>query len=223
LTITYGYVEQESEAVAFTSSKYSPDSQVFAGAGKMATALLVIDMQNVFHSMVRSSLAQVLTLISAFERASLPIIFTQHGHTSDELSGAAPNQLVRLWGAAGCIASGSTDWEFMPEIERHISQGRVLAKNTYDAFVNTGLEKVLRDELRASRVVICGVMSDHCCQTTGIAAFNRGFQTWYVRDACGSASEEQHMEGVRSFEKLCGNSMTADEVVGTLGIGDSSV
>ena len=74
----------------------------------------------------------------------------------------------------------------------------MVAKNTYDAFVNTDLEGLLRGK-GVQKVVVCGVLTDCCCDTTAKSAFNRGFETVIVGDACGTASEEQHEDGLRVF------------------------
>ena len=42
-------------------------------------------------------------------------------------------------------------------------------------------------------------MTDCCCNMTGASAFNRGFETWMLRDACPSASKTQHEAGLRGF------------------------
>ena len=182
----------------------------------MSTALCVIDMQMIFRPMVELSLKNTLTLISHFKSANLPIIFTQHGHSEDELSGRVPNQIVSRWGREGSVAIGSPDWEFIPDISECVSSiTPVIAKNSYDAFVNTRLESLLREQ-GVQRVVICGTMTDFCCDTSARSAANRGFETWFVADACGTASKEQHEEGIHAFEKLFRQTYETTEVLAEL-------
>ena len=64
-------------------------------------------------------------------------------------------------------------------------------KTAYDAFVKTDLEERLRRE-GVERVVCCGVLTDACCDATSKSAFNRGFETWLVGDACGTGDPEVH-------------------------------
>ena len=182
----------------------------------MATALLVVDMQHVFLSMTALALPNVLKLCDLFKNSDLPLIFTQHGHSKEELAPPYRNQLVRKLGPDGAIATGSRDWELLPEIKEMAREHRVVAKNTYDAFLNTDLEDRLK-EGAVGRVVVCGVMTDLCCDTTARSAFNRGFETWLVQDACGSASKEQHEAGLRGFGFGCGEVLTTAEVVKRLG------
>lgn len=88
-----------------------------------------------------------------------------------------------------------------------------MAKNTYDAFINTGLEGILRGK-NVEKVVVCGVMTDCCCDTTARAAFNRGWETCLVGDACASANQRQHEAGLRAFGFAFGEVVRTEEVVG---------
>jgi nicotinamidase-related amidase len=146
------------------------------------------------------------------------MVFTQHGHSAEELRPPYKNQLVRRWGASGSIKTGTPDWELIPEITKTISERMhvLKGKNTYDAFINTNLEEILEAEgvkKGEVRVVVCGVMTDCCCDTTGRAAFNRGFETWLVKDACGTATPEQHEAGLRGFGYAFGDVVTTRETI----------
>lgn len=101
-------------------------------------------------------------------------------------------------GPDGSIARGSSDWELIPELQQLAKNCAKVQKNTYDAFINTELGALL-EEGQVERVVVCGVMTDCCCDTTARSAFNRGYETWLVSDACGSANKTQHEAGLRGF------------------------
>ena len=60
-------------------------------------------------------------------------------------------------------------------------------------------------------------MTDCCCDTTGRAAFNRGFETWLVGDACGSVNRTQHERGLKVFEFGFGEVLPTREVLQRLG------
>ena len=178
----------------------------------MATALLIVDMQHVFLEMTSTALPNVLKLIDHFKAKAMPCIFTQHGHTKEELTPPYKNQLVRKWGPNGSIAIGSRDWEMIPEVACKAEGYPLVGKNTYDAFINTNLGKIL-EERKIERLVVCGVMTDCCCDTTARSAFNRGFETWLVKDACGSANKQQHEAGLRGFGFAFGDVVTTSEVM----------
>lgn len=92
------------------------------------------------------------------------------------------------------------------------SKSPVVDKNTYDAFINTNLASLL-EERKVERIVVVGVMTDCCCDTTARSAFNRGYETWLVKDACGSASKAQHEAGLRGFGFAFGEVLTTNEVI----------
>lgn len=183
----------------------------------MVTALLVVDMQHVFLNMTTTALPNVLKLIDHFKALSLPIIFTQHGHTKEELTPPYKNQLVRKWGPNGSIAIGTKDWELLPEIAQKVEDYPTVGKNTYDAFIDTNLRTLL-SEKDIERVVVCGVMTDCCCDTTARSAFNRGFETWLVEDACGSANKMQHESGLRGFGFAFGDVVKTQDVMDKLNV-----
>ncbi|KAJ9667341.1 hypothetical protein H2201_002542 [Coniosporium apollinis] len=210
----------------------------------MPPALLIIDMQNIFAPMTKTALPKIQHLHAFFASKGWPRIFTQHGHSKAELTPPFTNQLVRKWGPEGSIARGSHDWEFMPAIQKLVdadaeaSSGNdgkkgdappIIPKNTYDAFLGivpsttsvsapSQLEELLRAR-KVTKVVVCGVMTDCCCDTTARSAFNRGFETWLVSDACGSANRKQHEAGLRGFGFAFGEVVTMEEVVERLGTG----
>lgn len=178
----------------------------------MATALLVVDMQHLFLDMTTTALPNILKLSQHFRASSLPLIFTQHGHSKEELTPPYKNQLVRKWGSNGSIATGSKDWELIPEMKSIAKDYNVVAKNTYDAFINTDLDHLLEKD-SIEKVVVCGVMTDCCCDTTARSAFNRGYETWLVNDACGSANKKQHEAGLRGFGFAFGEVLSTEEVM----------
>ncbi|KUI55186.1 Nicotinamidase 3 [Cytospora mali] len=192
------------------------------------TALLVIDMQNFFSSMTTTALPNVKKLISFFQSTSAPIVFTQHGHTTEELTTVpSPNQLVRKWGPGGSIAQGSDDWELQDAIKELLPGSnspagawpKLIDKNTYDAFINTDLARVL-EGAGVDRAVVCGVMTDCCCDTTARSAFNRGYETWLVSDACGSANKTQHQAGLKGFGFAFGEVLTTNAAIKLLKDGE---
>ena len=179
----------------------------------MAAALLIIDMQKIFLPMTGGPIIpNIQSLVSHFRSHSLPCIFTQHGHTEAELIPPFKNQLVRKWGPEGSIKKSTEDWKLIEEIAALVSKSPVVGKNTYDAFINTNLASIL-EELDVERVVVVGVMTDCCCDTTARSAFNRGYETWLVEDACGSANKRQHEAGLRGFEFAFGEVVKTQDVL----------
>ena len=184
----------------------------------MKTALVIVDMQNAFtkpRDIMEKPLPYIKKLHTFFDRQGWLIIFTQHGHTIEDLSPPIRNQLVRKLGPDNVLKSGSHDWELIPEMWKLAKDAPVVAKNTFDAFQNTRLKAVLQAG-EVDRVVIAGVKTINCCLATSISAFVQDHETWLVSDACNSDSEEDHECALRAARADLIDTFTTEEVISTL-------
>jgi bifunctional isochorismate lyase / aryl carrier protein len=73
--------------------------------------------------------------------------------------------------------------------ELDLSKGIVINKSQYDAFHNTALEQNLHQK-HISQVVISGVMTHLCCETTARSAFTRGFEVFFLVDGTATYNAE---------------------------------
>jgi len=78
------------------------------------------------------------------------------------------------------------------------SDGIIIEKNQYDAFYNTNLEQILHEN-NISQVIVCGVLTNICCETTARSAFVRGFETFFTIDGTAAYSEEHHMATISNL------------------------
>jgi ureidoacrylate peracid hydrolase len=72
----------------------------------------------------------------------------------------------------------------------------------FDAFQWTSLEPLLRG-LAVSRLVICGVVTNLCVETTVRSAFMRDYPVTLIEDACAAKTRRLHelsVEVLRSYE-----------------------
>lgn len=162
--------------------RYSPD----------ASALLVIDMQEYFlrsdsHAFVpsaRSVIAHIRWLLRLYRARSRPVIFTYFGVRHDE-----DDPVRRWWGET--VRDGSRDSRLTAELPR--SDGDlVLRKTTYSAFHGTSLERSLRRRGTQS-VLVTGVLTNLCCETTARDACVRGFDVFFAADATATLSETMQL------------------------------
>jgi len=79
--------------------------------------------------------------------------------------------------------------QIVPELKS--TQGNLIEKSQYDAFLNTGLEKLLKEK-GIKQVVIGGVMTHLCCETTARSAFMRGFEVFFLVDGTATYNESFH-------------------------------
>ncbi len=146
-------------------------------------ALLVIDMQNEFVSAAEPILAEVNATIVSARRAGIPVIFSQHGHPNPE-SEEKTSVLVRWWGASGSIRKGSHAWKLLSDLDVASNEVILDEKITYDAFYRTRLKSLL-DEQNVDTVIISGVLTQLCCETTARSAFVQNYDVIFLSDGTG--------------------------------------
>ncbi|KAJ1440438.1 Isochorismatase-like [Sesbania bispinosa] len=148
-------------------------------------ALLVIDMQNYFSSMATPILDNLNTTINLCRRASIPVIFTRHRHKSPSDHG-----MLEEWWFGDLIIDGTVESHLMAALDRK-GEDMVAEKNTYSAFRNTGLQEKLV-EMGVEEVIVTGVMTNLCCETTAREAFIRGFRVFFSTDATATSDKDLH-------------------------------
>ncbi len=159
-----------------------------------ASALLVVDMQRFFLDPASPTftcggvaiLPVVKGLIGAFRRAERPVIFTRHVHHPGDLDSG----IMGWWWEGKCV-EGSPESEIHPDLVPTPAE-KVVLKHRYSAFYNTDLETVLRC-LKVEDVVVSGVMTNLCCESTARDAYYRDYRVFFLADGTGSVSEEMHV------------------------------
>lgn len=158
------------------------------------SALIVIDMQKYFLGPRVASLLDagtailpnVKALVDWYRRNGRPVILTRHVHKED---GSDLGILGEWWD------DHSMEGTEESEIHDSIVPGPddiVMFKNRYSAFYGTDLEGMLRS-LNVKEVVISGVMTNICCESTARDAFFRDMWVRFVADATATITEEMHV------------------------------
>jgi biuret amidohydrolase len=95
----------------------------------------------------------------------------------------------------------------------------VVNKTTFGAFNSSSLELVLR-ELGAQNLVITGISTNCCVETTARDAADRGFGCVIVDEATADYDQDAHDAALRAFHFNFGRvAGTASEVIATAGAG----
>jgi bifunctional isochorismate lyase/aryl carrier protein len=153
-------------------------------------ALLIIDMQRYFveegsHAglpSVAPIIPRIRKLAETFQKVRQPVILTRHLNTQQDAK-----MLAQWW--ADVITEESELSEIAPEL--NLPNTTIIRKTQYDAFFQTSLEKVLR-ERGVHQLVITGVMTHLCCETTARSAFVRGFKVFFPIDGTATNDENHH-------------------------------
>ncbi len=177
-------------------------------------ALLVIDMQRYFcdpaapaYSLdFESAIEPCNTLIRKFEKLGFPVFFTQY-YTRGE-----KDPTVRWWGAS---LDRDSEWVSL-DTRLHVPKSATcLFKHTYGTFASTGLALELK-ELKCDSVVVCGVMTDLCCETTAREAFDRGFIVYFIGDATATSDPMLHFSALATLAHGFAFLLTAEEMLDLL-------
>ena len=156
------------------------------------TALLVVDMQRYFKELSEPILKNVLSLIETCRKKGVRTIFTRHGHPDPVKDGG---MLSQWWGEL--IICGTNEWELMDELNPAETEP-IIDKNRYSAFFNTGLDEQLRG-VGVGDLIISGVMTNCCCETTARDAFVRDYRVFFVSDATATVDEELHLASLKNL------------------------
>lgn len=161
---------------------------------KGRAALLVVDMQYFFLEPSSPTftcgglaiLPNLKKVIQAFRQADRPVIFTRHVHHPGRLDAG-----IMDWWWEGMCLEGSPESEIHQDISPMPNE-KVIFKHRYSAFYNTDLETVLRC-LQVEDVVIAGIMTNMCCESTARDAYYRDYRVFFPADGTGSITEEMHL------------------------------
>lgn len=183
------------------------------------TALVIIDMQRDFLepggfgetlgndvSLLKAAVAPIRSVLDAARDAGMLVIHTREGHRGD-LSDAPPLKVERgephlRIGAPGpmgrILIRGEPGHDIIPELYPADSEP-VIDKPGKGAFYQTELELMLRNR-RIDNLLVCGVTTEVCVNTTVREGNDRGFRCIVLSDCCASYFPEFHVAGLQMIK-----------------------
>jgi len=176
------------------------------------SALLVIDMQRFFldkgsHAylpMAKPIVSRIRKLIKFYRAKGLPIIFTRHAVKKGEDAGI----MARWW--RDTIREGTPASRIIPQL-KPLKNELVIRKTRYSAFYGTRLAEVLKRH-KARRVVITGVLTHLCCETTARDAFMRDYEVYFVTDATATDNRDLHLSSLKTLSDGFAIPVTTKEI-----------
>jgi len=157
----------------------------------MKTALLVVDVQNIYTDessgmyckQAQKTLSNINKLVERFEHDGNPIVLVRHIHKPDG------SDLGRMFDFAGPaedfnFKGGTKEVEFSAELRRP-KNAIELVKTRYSSFIATDLDQTLK-KTAVGRVVICGFMTNFCCDSTARDAHDLDYFVDFIADATGT-------------------------------------
>jgi biuret amidohydrolase len=180
------------------------------------TALVIIDMQRDFLepggfgealgndvSLLKAAVGPCGEVLAAARRAGIFVIHTREGHRPD-LTDAPPIKLERggpaaRIGAPGpmgrILVRGEPGHDIIPELYPAAGEP-VIDKPGKGAFYQTDLELMLKNR-GIETLLVCGVTTEVCVNTTVREANDRGFRCIVLADCCASYFPEFHDMGLK--------------------------
>jgi nicotinamidase-related amidase len=145
------------------------------------TALIIIDIQNDYfpegnHPLARpiEATEQAVKILTVFREKNLPLFYIQHFNTREGADYLVPD------------SEGAEIHSLVAPLENEV----VISKHFPNAFRETDLlEKV--KEANVNHLVVLGMMSHMCVESTTRAAFDLGFTVTVAEDACTTTSLER--------------------------------
>ena len=178
-------------------------------------ALIIIDMQRDFLepggfgaalgndvSRLQAAVAPCQAVLAAARRAGMLVIHTREGHRPD-LSDAPPLKIERgdpslRIGATGpmgrILVRGEPGHDIIAELYPIVGDP-VIDKPGKGAFYQTEFELMLRNRA-IETLLVCGVTTEVCVNTTVREANDRGFRCIVLADCCASYIPQFHEAGL---------------------------
>lgn len=174
-------------------------------------ALLVLDAQKYFFSVdshafvpsVKAIIPNILDLIEFFYLHNRPIYFSKHVNDHDNAG------MMAVWWRE-LLKIDSDLSNFIQDID--ISKGVVIQKERYDAFWKTPLNELLKNA-GVEQVVICGVMTHLCCESTARSAFIHDYKVFFTIDGTATYSEDLHTASLLTLSHGFAKTILCKEII----------
>lgn len=129
---------------------------------------------------------------------------------------ASPGGILHTMKEVGAFAAGTKGAENIDDLEQfgdHIVY--VGGKIGFNAFANTELETILRGRDIES-VLICGMVTSLCIDSSGRAAYERGYDVTIVSDCTSGRTATEHEFYCQSVFPLYGAAKSSDDILAAM-------
>jgi nicotinamidase-related amidase len=163
------------------------------------TALLIIDVQNGLFTIKdfpihneEILINNIQTLLRKARKAKIPVIYIQHNDPKGQV-----------------LEKGTNNWKIRSEIKPKDTD-IIIQKEYPDSFLDTLLDEELKKH-KINRLIIAGLATDMCIDTTVKSAFSHGYKVVLIQDAHSTMDSEilkapqiiaHHNDILQSFSKL---------------------
>lgn len=183
------------------------------------SALLVIDMQNdflnpkspAFTENAQYIIPNLKKLITTARQSKIPVIYTVHCHEDPKIDGGMTAQWWPEIRNRSTLVAGSKGAEIIDDL-KPLNKEKIIYKHRYSAFYNTDLEIYLRG-LDVTDLILTGIMTGICVESTARDAFFRDFRIFIVADATAAGEYELHINSLKILAYAFAHITTTKEIL----------
>jgi nicotinamidase-related amidase len=162
---------------------------------------------------VDQTLANTIKLLNAAISAGMTVISTPIILTSDYRGLAESVGILGTIKESGAFRSGTPGAETIPEIIAYGDQIiYVNGKQGFNGFSNTELDRVL-SEKGIKRLLLAGMITSLCIDSTGRAAYERGYRVTIVSDCVSARTPAEQDFYCQNIFPLYADVMDSDQVI----------
>ncbi len=157
-----------------------------------------------------------LALLRAVEDSPVTIVSTPIQFTDDYSELVDPVGILKTIRECGAFRRGRPGGQIIPELEAMGARIEHLpGKRGLNAFSNTDLERVLR-ERGITNIVLAGVVTSVCIDSTGRSAHERGFSVTVLSDCTGGRTRYEQDFYCKEVFPLYADVKTSAEIIAAL-------
>ncbi len=168
----------------------------------------------------RTTIPNTKALLDRFRKLNMPVVHTRHGSLLADGSDMIERRQRRDEDALvesekpAMWSKGDFEHEFIEELSPAPGE-LIIDKNSSSPFNSTGIDQLLRN-LGVNTLVVAGVATDMCVETTSRDAADRGYHVIIVEDAVATFVEEHHLAALSGFARVFGKVWSSAELLAAL-------
>jgi len=198
---------------------------------KKSTALVIIDMQNDFvhdegfskknappdeHGnnpldVLKEPIPHISSLAAFFRDNNMPVIHIYTACEADYSDVALPRKVMTKAKEMGALVKGTWGANIIDELAPHPTD-HMVRKTSYGGFFQTPLDRTLRN-MQVTDLIITGVNTNYCVETTVREAVAYGYEVTLVSDATKSFDLQGHEATLKVIAAGFGEVMSTREVL----------
>lgn len=198
-------LDGEQEIVQIAEDAYGTDRHGVFRIRREDCALIVVDMQEDLVNPAGAmcvpeayrQVPRIKRMVEQARRLAVPVFYTEVTIPDD-----APHQYRDFFPplAEGAVGEGEEGMRVYHELKPEAGERVISTKFGFDAFNGTPLDYILRQR-GVRTVIICGTLTNFCCETTARSAYGLGYQVVFGSDVNATDNAEAQRATLRTMRR----------------------